>query len=218
MLGLLATVQFAPAQMTTNIILSPNAGIPDGSAVGLVEHFLVGGLSGVITNIQVTLDITGGFNGDLYAYLAGPQGQLAVLLNRSGITGANAFGYGDAGFNLTLGLSGANVHGYGSGYSVNGSGQVVGAWGADGRNIDPQSAGSVFDGAGTGANLNLFQNTDANGTWTLFIADLGAGGGTANLNSATLSLTLMAVPEPQPWVMFFGGMTTLWMLCRNRTL
>lgn len=206
-----ATVLRLPAQVTNSYPLAPNAGIPDGSPVGLVEHFTVSGLTAPVINIQVLLDITGGFNGDLYAYLVNPQGQLAVLLNRPGITGSNPFGYGDAGFNITLdGLASSNFHNYGAvpSYSLNGT-----IWAADGRNIDPQSSGSAFDAAATAANLSLFQNTDANGVWTFFIADLGAGGGTANLNNVTL--TIMAVPEPQTWVMLGGGLA-VFCLCRSR--
>jgi subtilisin-like proprotein convertase family protein len=216
LLGLVLSAAVLPAQaLTNNYSLSPNAGIPDGSPVGLMETFNASGLSGAITNIQVTLDITGGFNGDLYAYLVGPQGQLAVLLNRPGITGANPFGYGDAGLNITLdGAAVNNIHGYGSGaYSTNGLGQVTGTFAADGRAINPQSLGTVFDGASTAANLSVFNTTDGNGAWTLFIADLAAGGGTANLNNVVL--TIMTVPEPQTWVMLGGGTALFW-LCRNR--
>ena len=204
-LGLALTATLLPAQtFTTNsYTLNPNVGIADGSPVGVMEQFNVSGASGVITNVQVQLDITGGFNGDLYAYLVGPQGQLAVLVNRPGITGSNPFGYGNGGFNITLDSSSANIHGYGSGYTTNGLGQVTGVWGSDGRNIDPQSLGSVFSGAATSANLGLFQDGNANGVWTFFIADLSPGGGTANLNS--IILTIMTVPEPQTWIILGGA-------------
>ena len=214
-LGIALTATLLPAQtFTTNsYTLNPNTGIADGSPVGVMEQFNVSGVSGNITNVQVQLDITGGFNGDLYAYLVGPQGQLAVLVNRPGITGSNPFGYGNGGFNITLDSSSANIHGYGSGYTTNGLGQVTGVWGSDGRNIDPQSLGSVFSGASTSANLGLFQDGNANGVWTFFIADLSPGGGTANLNSVIL--TIMTVPEPQTWVMLGGGLAVL-CLFRNR--
>jgi hypothetical protein len=171
-------------------------------------------LGGTITDIQVRLDITGGFNGDLYAYLLGPQGQLAVLLNRPGISGSNPYGYSDRGFNITLDSASANVHGYGSSYSTNGSGQVTGTWSADGRLIDPQSAGSVFDGASTLANLSVFNGTAANGLWTLFLADLSGGGGTANLHNVILSI--VTVPEPQTWAMLGGGLAMLWLFRKRR--
>ena len=93
-------------------------------------------------------------------------------------------------------------------------GQLTGTWAADGRNLDPLSAGSAFDAAGTGANLSVFQNTDGNGVWTVFIADLSSGGGPATLNS--LALTIMTVPEPQTWVMVGGGLAVLGLLRDRR--
>jgi autotransporter-associated beta strand protein len=59
---------------------------------------------------------------------------------------------------------------------------------ADGRNVNPQAAGSILYGTPTTADLSMFQNANANGVWTFFIADLGAGGGTASLNNVILSI------------------------------
>jgi hypothetical protein len=177
-----------------------------------MEQFTVSGAGGSISNVQVTLDITGGFNGDLYAYLVDPQGQMVVLLNRPGVTSLNPFGYGDAGMNITLdGLASNNIHDYGStlGYNLSGT-----TWAADGRNVNPQSAGGLLYGTTTTANLSLFQNTDPNGVWTFFIADLGAGGGSANLNNVVL--TIMTAPEPQTWVMLGGGLAVLALLRQRR--
>ena len=214
---LAASGLWLPAQVTNsfNYSLTPHVGIPNGSPVGIAEQFTASGVAGAIADIQVTLDITGGFNGDLYAYLAGPQGQLAVLLNRVGVTGGNPFGYGDAGFNITLATSGTqgNVHNYQSLSPTIMGGQLTGTWAADGRNLDPLSAGSAFDTAGTGANLSVFQNTDGNGVWTVFIADLSSGGGSATLNS--LALTIMTVPEPQTWLVFGGGLALFGLLRRQ---
>jgi len=186
--------------------------IPDGSPVGLMEQFTVSGTGGSVSNVQVTLDITGGFNGDLYTYLVDPQGQLVVLLNRPGVTGSNPFGYADTGMNITLdGLATSNIHDYGSvpGYSLSGT-----TWAADGRNVNPQSAGSILYGAPTTSNLSLFQNTDANGVWTFFIADLGAGGGSASLNNVIL--TIMTVPEPQTLALALLGGGMVWLVDRRK--
>jgi len=186
--------------------------IPDGSPVGLMEQFTVSGTGGSVSNVQVTLDITGGFNGDLYAYLVDPQGQLVVLLNRPGVTGSNPFGYADTGMNITLdGLATNNIHDYGSvpGYSLNRT-----TWAADGRNVNPQSAGSILYGAPTTSNLSLFQNTDANGVWTFFIADLGAGGGSASLNNVILNI--MTVPEPQTLALALVGGGMVWLIVRRK--
>ena len=203
----LAALGVRAQTLTNSYTLTPNVVIPTANPVGITEQFAASGVAGAVADIQVTLDITGGFNGNLYAYLAGPQGQFAVLLNRVGVTAGNPFGYSDAGLNITLdGDAVNNIHNYGSGgpgsYSLSGT-----TWAADGRNIDPQSAGSVFDAASTGANLGVFQNTDGNGAWTLFIASLSAGGSPATLTSAELSI--LTVPEPQAWVMLAGGAALL---------
>ena len=207
---------WAQTVVATSYTNSTVTGIPDGNPVGVTEQFTVSGQSGTVTNVQVQLNITGGFNGDLYAYLVSPQGQMAVLLNRPGLDGSNPFGYGDAGFNITLdGAATSNIHYYQSGsYSLSG-GQLTGTWAADGRNIDPQSGGSIFGSTLPTAGLNLYNGLNGggmNGTWTLFIADLAAGGG-PTLNSVVL--TIMTVPEPQTWVMLGGGMA-IFCLFRRR--
>jgi len=211
-----ATTFLAPAQIitTNNYSVSPNLGIPDGSPVGLMQQFTVTGLAGSITNVTVHLDITGGFNGDLYAYLVNPQGQLSVLLNRVGVTTSHPFGYNDSGMNITLdGLASSNIHSYASSgpgsYSLSGT-----TWAADGRNIDPQSVGTIFDSASTGATLSLYQDTAPNGVWTFFIADLSAGGGNATLNGVVLSI--MTVPEPQTWVICATGLALFVVIARRR--
>src|SRR5476651_2336665 len=79
-----------------------NATIADNNQSGYANTIAVSGLVAAISNVTVTLDITGGYNGDLYAYLAGPNAGFAVLLNRSGVNSGNAFGYSDAGFNITF--------------------------------------------------------------------------------------------------------------------
>ena len=80
--------------------------------------------------------------------------------------------------------------------------------------MNPQTAGSILYGTPPTANLSLFQNADANGVWTFFIADLGAGGGSASLNNVIL--TIMTVPEPQTWVLVGGGLAVLALLRQRR--
>jgi len=183
-----------------------NSTIPDGNPVGLVSTTTVSGLANVISSIQVNLDITGGFNGDLYAYLLGPQGGFAVLLNRVGMSSSNAFSYSDAGFNITLSSGSQNIHFYQDVTNTLG-GQLTGTWAPDGRNISPGSAPNIFDTAATSANFDLFASTIPNGDWTLFIADLASGGGQTTLVS--WGLTIVTVPEPQTWMLIAGGFGAL---------
>jgi hypothetical protein len=192
--------------------------IPNGNPVGVTEQLNVAGLSGSVSSVTVALDITGGFNGDLYAYLVNPLGQMVILLNRSGVSGSSLSGYSDAGFNITLAASGNDIHYYDNFTPTFTDGQLTGTWAADGRNIDPQSAGSVFSSTSPTAGLNLYNGVnggDMNGTWTFFIADMAAGGGSPVLNS--VALTIMTVPEPQTWgLLIMGGWVGICGLMRRR--
>ena len=102
MLGL--WVMTASAQVMTNysFAFAPNRTVPDGNASGMALTANLSGMTGIVTNLTLSLNISGGYNGDLYAYLAGPHGGFAILLNRPGVTNGDAFGYGDAGFNVTF--------------------------------------------------------------------------------------------------------------------
>lgn len=208
-LGLLLLAGVVQAQefATNNYTLTPAALVPDASPVGLTESFNVSGLGGTVTNVQISFDITGGFNGDLYAYLAGPGGGFVVLLNRVGLSGSNPIGYGDAGMSVTLadGASNGDIHAYQNVLNP-GGGQLTGTWAPDGRNIDPQSAGTVFDTALSTAMFSSFYGANPNGAWTVFIADL-SGNGVSTLQDVTL--TIMTVPEPSAWGVFALGLLAL---------
>lgn len=208
-LGLISAVMVwagvATAQTTTtNFTFNVNRQVPDGSASGLALSTNLSGISGTIANVTVGLDISGGYNGDLYAYLAGPTGGFAVLLNRVGTTNGNSFGYSDSGFNITLDDSGGNnnVHYYEN--FVLPVGALTGTWASDGENVDPNSG--LTGTSPSMATLASLDGTDPNGTWTLFIADL-SGGGQSTLLNWTLNIT--AVPEPQMWVMGMLGAALL---------
>jgi subtilisin-like proprotein convertase family protein len=186
----------ASAQTTNyNFSFSPNAVVPDGNASGLALNANVTGVNGSIADLTVSLDISDGYNGDLYAYLRGPNGGFSVLLNRTGVTGGNSFGYDDHGFNVTFDDSATgNIHFYQTlTYDLNGSGQLTGDWQPDGRAIDPLSSPSLFDTTQPTATLNSFDGTDPNGTWTLFLADLSGGGQSTVVN---WGLNIETVPEP----------------------
>ncbi len=150
--------------------------IPDGNPNGAFSTIAVGSAPSSITHIGVNFNISGGYNGDLYGYLS-YNGVLVTLLNRVGTGGGDAFGYGDAGFNVTLddGAANGNIHNYQNVVNPNG-GALTGTWSPD------------------GGTLASFNGQNPNGTWTLFFADLSGGGGQATLNGWSLDIT--AVPEP----------------------
>src|SRR6185436_18476514 len=96
------------------------------------------GMSGSISNITLTLNVTNAagstaYNGDLYAYLVGPNGGYAVLLNRPGVTTGNNFGYNNTGLSVTFAMFGTSgdIHFYQPGGSYNGAGQLTGVWTPD---------------------------------------------------------------------------------------
>lgn len=194
-LFILAVTCTAPAQLQTNVFsTSVNVLIPDANPTGYVSTRLVSGVgvAQYIQSISVSLDITGGFNGDLYAYLAFGN-SFVVLLNRAGKTASDPYGYDDAGFNITLSDSAAiDIHNYGG----NGGLQLSGNWRPDGRAVDPQL---VLDTDLRQATFSSFTNINPNGTWTLFVADMATG------YQSTLvdwSLTIVTVPEPPPARLF----------------
>lgn len=212
MLGMLMLAANLPAQVVsyTN---SPAQLLPDNNANGFGTTFNVNGLTGAIANVQVSLDITGGFNGDLYVYLVNPTGQISVLLNRVGVGSASVYGYNDAGFDITLDSSLAynNIHTYQNSSPSYSGGQLTGTWAPDGRNLAPNSAGSLFDSTGSTLGLDNYFGTNPNGTWEFFIADLSAGSQSTFVN---VGLTISTVPEPQTWLMLGGGVLLLALMRR----
>lgn len=144
---------------------SLNALIPDDNGTGYESTLHIEeGLD--VRNISVTLNITGGYAGDLYAYLT-HDNYMAVLINR---IGTDAYGNSSPGMNVTFTPDAeTSIHGVPSGAT-----QITGTYAPEG-------------------DLSVFANHASTGDWTLFIADRD-GGGTATLESWSLEIT--EVPEP----------------------
>lgn len=208
-----AFVTSASADTNGAYTISVNSAIADGNPVGLVSSTNLSGLPTGIASVQADLNITGGFNGDLFAYLVGPNGGFAALLNRVGLSASNPFGYGRAGFNITLGDGFLNIHNYQSGGYTIADGQLINSWSPDGRNINPQSSGSVFDAASTSSGFGVYNLANPNGQRMLFGADLAGGDGASTLVSWGLTI---AIPEPQTWAMLISGGAMLLALRRRR--
>ncbi len=155
----------------------PNGGvIPDNDPSGLAITETIVGWSGSVSDLSVTLNMTGGWNGDIYAYLY-HGGVMSVLLNRVGTPANDGLGYGDSGFNVTLTYDAAypSIHNYQNYTPTIIDGVVQGTWQPD------------------GAGLGVFNGMDASGTWTLFLADLNPGGVTTVNN---WGLQVETTPEP----------------------
>jgi subtilisin-like proprotein convertase family protein len=220
MAGLALASWVTHGQMATNsYTFNIGATLPNNSVTGITFATNLAPDLIAISNLLVTVNISGGRNSDLYVYLKGPNGALAVLLNCLGVSQAKPSGYKDTGVDVTFSDSAPNgsIHFYQNapGYpqDLNANGQITGLWQPDGENIDPESPARDFTGAQT-AMLSSFQNTNPNGTWTLFAEEAGPGGPTV-LNS--LSLEIVTVPEPSTVALCgLGGITFLVWFRRRR--
>jgi subtilisin-like proprotein convertase family protein len=163
LLGL--TFQAGTSAMALSFTVSTTVGqmIPDNNANGLSDTILVSTPVNSITDVRITLDITGGWNGDYYACLQHGATGFIILLDRVGTPDNGGFGYANPGFGpdsggqqFTLADAGAfSVHNYlAHSPFFNGSGQLTGMWQPDGNSF-----------------ASSFGGMDPNGDWTLFIAD-----------------------------------------------
>ena len=188
----LASVPLADAQIVTNsATYTVNVAIPDNNLSGVSDTRTFTSPIQVITDVNVTLNISGGFNGDLYAYLTHESG-FTVLLNRPGRTATESFGYPDSGYNVTLDdeASNGDIHAYRLALNPNGD-ALTGAWRPDARNIHPNQS---LDTTTRSSFLDSFDGSDPNGSWTLFVADTSPVG---NAVFAGWSMQVAGlVPEP----------------------
>jgi subtilisin-like proprotein convertase family protein len=157
-----------------------NASIPDGNLSGWVSSQTVSTMpAGTLQGVAVDLQLSSGWTGDLYAYLTHSSG-FAVLLNQVGTPG-QPFGYGAANWNITLADDGFNGGSYNNLHTYGGGNLSGSTW----------NAANSLDSA--------FLSTAANGTWSLFVADL-SGGGLTTVQSWGLQMDIVAVPEVETWV------------------
>jgi hypothetical protein len=174
-----------------------NGMIPDHDPAGWQNSQTVDvGGGWTVTDVGVRLNISGGWNGDLYGYLryeaaGGGQERLFILLDRVGYSGTGN-GYNDPGLAISLSdVGGFGLENYQAHDPVyNSSGQLTGTW-------RPDNGTTRFGGPG-----GVFTGVDPNGTWTLFFADL-APGDQSQLMSWGLEIS--AVPEPTVWALAIFG-------------
>jgi len=157
--------------------------VPDNNFSGWSDTRMVSAVpAGAFTSLSVNLQLSGGWNGDLYAYLVHDSG-FTVLLDHvgTGVSGVSAFGYGDSGMNVTLAATGTSIHQYGGNSTF--SSAPTGSWHTD----------------NTSGSLASFLSTSPNGTWSLFLADTSSGGVTTVQNWG-LQMDIVAVPEVETWI------------------
>jgi len=182
-------IVFVAVVMNAGASLYPIGNIPDGSPVGVsFTGTYDGAASGAtVGSLTVDLSISGGYNGNLYSYLMAPNGTMVVLLNQPGVTGGNPFGYAGSGLNITL-----------TDATTLGGNPVTGI------QTTTETPGQLFSGTYNAAGtLGTFNNSSANGEWTLFFADMTAGGGQSQLTG--WSLNIMPVPEPANLALIIFG-------------
>lgn len=171
-----------------------NNQVPDNSPIGLSDtRMLVSDVTS-IESVEVSLDLFGGWAGDLYAYLSHGSG-FSVLLNRPGRTASVDEGSGVVSMLVQISdLGASDIH-----TALPSSGTGIGMFQPDGRNIDPDFS---LDTTPRSALFDSFYGLNANGAWTLYIADV-ASGDTMTLNS--WSLKVSGVPEPSVAMMALLG-------------
>lgn len=199
-----ATVMAAATAVTLNSNWTGALPVPDNSAIGTSSTLAIvtTGLT-TIGSVVVSVEFEGGWNGDLYAYLA-HNGELAILLNRPGRSVDNEAGAGSTNLiALFDDLVAGDVH-----TALPETGNAVGVFQPDGRLIDPLQS---LDTTARTKLLAGFNGMDVNGDWTLFIADQAAGD-TATLRSWSLSITVV----PEPSVAMLAGFAALLALRRLR--
>jgi len=201
--GLWAIPAFGAITVTESWAVS--TGIPDNDPAGVADTRQLSTAIISIDSVTVTLMLTESFamwNGDYYAYLTYKNG-FSVLLNRAGRTDSNPAGYGDAGFSLTFDdAANHDVHLYREIFIPDGI--LTGMWQPDARAVDPALA---VDTSLRSANLASFNGLNPNGEWTLFVADLAAGG-EAIFGSWSLTVTGQ-IPEPASNLLIILSLATL---------
>lgn len=183
--------------------------IPDNSASGVAFglNFGAGLDAGVIDTMSVSFTISGGWNGDLYAYLThtdpSANGYQVILLNRVGWTTGNPDGSAGSGFtSFVMSSAGTtDIHTYAAtpGQPVTGNTFLP-----DGRDFDPRNPNQT---TAPTLRFDVLNGADPHGTWTLFFADLGPGW-TGELQNWSVDVRMdSVVPEPvNVALMIFGGL------------
>jgi subtilisin-like proprotein convertase family protein len=140
-----------------------------------------------ISDLTVHLNFTGGYNGDLYAYLT-HDGTTAILLNRinNDASGMDVY-FNDAAITSDIHMA---------------TGIPSGIFNSDGRFADPSDLAAIA-GATRTRTLSSFFDGNSSGTWTLFVADMDPG---AQSTLTSWEMEITGVPEPTNIALLaFGG-------------
>lgn len=166
-----------------------NEPIPDGDANGLVSTRDLTTPLDRIDILFITLEIEGGWPGDLYAYVTHDTG-FSVLLNRPGRTTAQPSGWDETVTGLHLTFDDTAMEDIHLAFPAGSPGVLLGEFQPDARATDPFL---TVDLAPRSAFLSGFEGLDPDGSWTLFVADVSTG------SQATLvswGVSFAQIPEP----------------------
>ena len=156
--------------------------VPDGNPIGITCTLSGASLgSGYVLGenldlVSLSLELSGGNNGDLVASLT-YDGRTVALLNRPGLAGDSAgIGYTTSGMNVTL--SDGNYN------NINTTQYPV--------------SGSTYNPAGGSVTFQSYNDSamNVNGGWVLYVADLSGGDGDDVSRLTGWSLDFEPVPEP----------------------
>lgn len=162
----------------TSVHFTSGETIPDDDSTGLADDRIVVSDIAQLTEVEIRLEIAGGWNGDLYAHLVHESG-FAVLLNRPGRSESADSGSTASGMSVVLSdNAAADIH------MAESTGAVSGEFQPDARGIDPLES---LDSTPRSQYLSSFQGLPASGEWTLFLVD-SAGGNVSTLVSWGLTL------------------------------
>ncbi len=209
----------ASATLIDSFYNTPETAIPDANPSGITfTHTTTTGDMNNINGVNVRLNFSGGFNGDLYGYLVFQATDNSIttttmLLNRVGRTGAADPGFATSGMNVVLSSAGpaGSIHDVANPASTYGNAATY--YLADARTTSPN--GDFTGSTPAGSPLSVFDTYthNANGTWTLFLADL-SGGDVSTLVGWGLDISV--VPEPTTWALLgFGALVAATVVVRR---
>lgn len=225
---LLAAWVHVQAGVATFVYTGPSVTIPEQNWVSVPLEVSGQGLIGFnsITNLSISLTITGGRNNDTIVRLRAPNdGPYIYLINRPsvGYTRKEAGGNynDDHGFVVTISDSGiGDIHLYRL-YNAQFDSQnrLLGTWQPDGRDVPPGSRGDDYKTATRYSLAEVFNGVNPVGTWHLELADWGRD----SLPPAVLegwALEITAVPEPAHtalvvWILMIGAASGAKLLLRE---
>ena len=176
---LLGSMGLAQGQTLVSQTFTNGLSIPEDNPGGLVAvgTFTDASPQFLIAGLTVQLNISGGYNGNLTAYLETPDNVMVELMSQPGVA-INGFGASGPGMNITFtDAASQNIQNETSSLFLTGNYHAI---------TDLATLGSLLSPGGR-----------ANGDWVLFLTDQTVGGGISTLNSWTLNINTVApIPEP----------------------